>query len=140
MLKKRFSSPNERFRSGMAFAVPSAARRRSSVHGRAARTNGRIWVRITGSVCFRNGITASFVAGSFRIGSRSDSSDERSTGANCCTWVSARSEARREAGSCATDAEIASSSLARASNTLRDAVTSRRRSCGCFPSSVISSP
>ena len=66
----------------MALAVPSAASRRSSVHGRAARTNGRIWVRITGSVCSRKGITASFVAGSFRIGSRSDSSDERSTGAN----------------------------------------------------------
>ena len=40
MLKKRFSSPNELFRSGVAFAVPCAAKRRSFVHGRAARTNG----------------------------------------------------------------------------------------------------
>ena len=74
----------------MAFAVPSAAKRRSFVHGRAARTNGRIWVRMIGSVSRRNGVTAALVAGSLRIGGRSDSSELRSTGANRCTSPSAR--------------------------------------------------
>ena len=130
MLKKRFSSPNERLRSGVAFAVPSAARRRSSVHGRAARTNGPDL-----GADHRLGLAQErdhglVRPGSLRIGWRSDSSDERSTGANSRTFASARSDARSEAGSRATDAEIASSSFARASNTLREAVTSRRRSCG----------
>ena len=46
----------------IAFAVPLAAKRRSFVHGRAARTKGRIWLRMTGSVSRRNGVTAAFVA------------------------------------------------------------------------------
>jgi hypothetical protein len=140
MLKKRFSSPNERRRSGAALAVPAAANRRSFVQGRATRTNGRISSRMIGWVSRRNGITAAFVSSSLRIGSRSDWSDERRTGANSRTSASACSDARSEPGRRATDSEIAASSFASTSKTVRDEVTSRRSCCGWLPTSVIRRP
>ena len=85
MLKKRLTSSSDVFRSGVALARSRAARRRSSVNGRATRTNGRIWSRRTGVVSSRNGVTAAFVAGSSRIGSRSDCSVVRSSGAKSRT-------------------------------------------------------
>jgi len=95
---------------------------------------------MTGSVWRRNGVTAAFVSGSSRTAGRRDSSDERSTGANLRTSASARSEARSEPGSRATDSEIWVSSFASAPNTLCEAVTSLRRSSGWLPTSVIRRP
>src|SRR5918996_1278756 len=102
MLKKRFSSSKVTVRSGAARETSRAASRRSSVNGRAARTNGRISSRRIGVVSRRNGVTAAFVSSSLRIGGRSDSSDERSTGAKSRTSLSALSEARRAPGRRAT--------------------------------------
>ena len=132
MLKKRFSSPKElpQVRHGLRRAARRRARR-SSVHGRAARTNGRISLRITGSVCAqeRDHGLVRLVELPDRLAQRLErrAQHRRELAAPS---PSALSEARSDAGSWATDAEIASSSFASASNTVREAVTSRRRSCG----------
>ncbi len=140
MLKKRLSCSKLVVRSGVAFETPWAASRRSSVNGRAARTKGRISSRRIGVVSRRNGVTAAFVSSSLRIGERSDSSDERSTGANSRTSLSAASEARSAPGRRATEAEMFWSSLARASNTAPEADTSRLSCSGRRPTCVINRP
>ena len=91
-------------------------------------------------VALKNGVSAALVAGSLRTGSRRDSSVVRSAGAKLRTSVSARSVARSEPGSRATEVEMLWSSPASESKTACEALTSRRRSSGRRPSSSSSTP
>src|SRR3954453_15034916 len=68
MLKKRLSSWNDFWMSGLAFARLIAAGRRLRTVGRATCTNGRIFVRTIGSASFTNGSTAGFAPFSWRSG------------------------------------------------------------------------
>ncbi len=140
MLKKRLVSPSALSRSGVALLTSRAASRRSSVNGPAVRTNGRISSRRTGVVSSRNGVSAALVAGSLRTGSRRDSSVVRSAGAKLRTSVSARSVACSEPGRRATEVEMFWSSFASVSKTACEALTSRRRSSGCRPTSSSNTP
>src|SRR5947207_10160142 len=57
MLKKRLSSWNAVVRSGWPVARLAAAGRSDRTHGRAERTNGRIWFFTSGAASLTNGST-----------------------------------------------------------------------------------
>src|SRR5436190_14339897 len=89
MLKKRLSSWNELFRSGIARArFTEAGFRLWLTYGRAVRTNGRIWLRVIGAASLTNGSTCLFALFSCLKAGRRESRLGRITPASVFTFCS----------------------------------------------------